>query len=139
MTDDIGELVRSKILADPVLSVWIGGTSPIGFYFAGARIRSDMIPPYIKLITDSGETPAPFGPVTVTFEVYDDNGSDARARAYARIYTIFQGRRLAKPGLAILRLNQTHVANGIPDRVVGSVKLVAVFTGEAVSSSALYT
>lgn len=137
MNDNIVAALRTRLLSDSVLANWQGANVPIGFYFVGARVNATVEPPYIRVTLAGGEADV-HEKVTLTFEVFDRAGSGRRWDAYNRIRRLFHGKRLATTGINVPRLGQAHVADGVPDRTVGDVKLVAIYAGEAVLHTQAY-
>lgn len=137
MTDDVIALVKAKLEADAVLSTMGPKNGPIRVIIAGARLTKNPARPYITAGLIGGEEYASMGHFGLELTVHADD-SATRWKIQKRIHHTLHEKRLAKPGMNILRMCQVNATDNLPDRQTGVVKLGVLYKASAVLTNALY-
>lgn len=137
MTDDVIALVKAKLESDAVLSTMGPKNGPVRIIIAGARLTKNPARPYIVAGLIGGEEYASMGHFGLELTVHADD-SATRWRIQKRIHYALHEKRLAKPGMNILRMCQVNATDNLPDRQTGMVKLGVLYKATAVLTDALY-
>jgi hypothetical protein len=137
MTDDVVALVKEKLEADAVLSTLGPKNGPIRVIIAGARLAKNPARPYIVVDMIGGEEYASMGKFGLELTIHADD-SATRWRIQKRVHHTLHEKRLAKPGMNILRMCQVNATDNLPDRQSGMVKLGVLYKASAVLTDKLY-
>lgn len=135
MIEDIIGLIKAKLESDTVLGAYGNPPAKVRCVAMGANLKTDPVPPYIRICVTPGYANGYNTGLVVEIEVVHPDLA-VRSRLYKRVYKSLQRQHLSKTGLKVVGLWQVSVTDNVPDRKSGGVKLAAVYQGLAVLTQA---